>query len=104
MLTPTHIRYNPFLSLTERSYRYEQARTIRTAPAWADLDGNDIPVRQYLICFEDGGLWGTMWNPGRFAASDKARVAQLFAERSKVAITELKVLRKEDQSCTHQVK
>jgi hypothetical protein len=97
VLTANRFRYNPFFAVSERSYGYEHVRAIRSAPR-VDSDGNPLPGREYVICFEDGSAWSTMWHSG--ATIDKGRqLAHLVAERSKVAITELKRLQREDEFC-----
>ena len=100
VLGPDHIRYNPFLSVTERAYWHDQARSIRSALERVDeLSLTASTGREYLVCFSDGYLWGTMWHPGRFPEQERTRLAERIAERSGVAIVEMKVFERKDHSC-----
>ena len=100
VLAPDHIRYNPFLSVTERAYWLDQARSIRSAPERIDeLGGTALTGREYLVCFADGSLWGTMWHPGRFPEGERTKLAERIAERSGVAIVEMKLFERKDHSC-----
>jgi hypothetical protein len=100
VLGPDHIRYNPFLSVTERAYWHDQARSIRSAlERINELGGTASTGREYLVCFSDGYLWGTMWHPGRFPEEERTRQALRIAERSGVAIVEMKVFERKDHSC-----
>jgi hypothetical protein len=100
VLGPDHIRYNPFLSATERTYWHDQARSIRSAAERIDELGGAVSTgREYLVCFSDGYLWGTMWHAGRFPEEERTRLAQRIAERSEVAIVEMKVFERKDHSC-----
>jgi hypothetical protein len=101
VLGPDHIRYNPFFSVTERAYWHDQARSIRSAPERIDELGlTEATGRQYLVCFVDGSLWGSMWHPGNFPEEDRTRLAQRIAERSGVAIVEMKVFERKDHACS----
>jgi hypothetical protein len=100
VLAPDHVIYNPFLSVTERAYWYDQARSIRSAPERIDeLGGTASTGREYLVCFSDGYLWGTMWHPGIFPEEERTRLAQRIAELSGVAIVEMKIFERKDHSC-----
>ncbi|MFN0169273.1 MAG: hypothetical protein ACKV22_22850 [Bryobacteraceae bacterium] len=92
VVSPAGIRFDPLLSWTARSFTYDQIRSIRTAPSWIDSNGAEEFVREYVICFHDGSVWGTMWTSAAFRPPDKSRLADLAVTRSGVKLTELKQL------------
>lgn len=86
-----HIRYNPFLSVNEQTYWHDQAASIRSATDQSGL--------HYLVCYADGSMWGTMWNPGVFPEEARIRLAERIAQRSEIPITAMKVFESKDHSC-----
>jgi hypothetical protein len=97
VVTPDRFRYNPFFSVAERSFRYDQVRAIQRAPR-TDSEGNTLPGHEYSICFVDGGAWRTTWHSGA-AREMGRRIAHLVAERSEIEITDVKALPREEQPC-----
>jgi hypothetical protein len=97
VLTPDRFRYDSYFSLAERSYRYDEVRSVQRAPR-LDADGKPQAGHEYLICFADGGAWTTTWHAG-WAHETGRRIAEMTAERSKVEITDRKELPGSDELC-----
>jgi hypothetical protein len=99
VFTADRIRINELLSAGERAYRYDEVRTIRTAPKWAALAGNLVDRREYVFCFQDGTGWSTNWAPGALSRGERKRLAESVAAAAEISIEELPVLTRKDQSC-----
>jgi hypothetical protein len=97
VLTPDRFRYDAYFSFAERSYRYDEVRSIQRAPR-LDAEGNRAAGHEYLICFADGRGWTTTWHAG-WARDTGRRIADMAAERSKVEITDRKELPGGDDLC-----
>ncbi len=87
---------NTFLSIGDVRHPWADVRAIRTAPSFIAPNGNRVSRREYVVRFADGRSWSTDGELSDASPAEKQRLAALVAERSGVAIEEVRVLRSDE--------
>jgi hypothetical protein len=91
-----YIVINPFFGIGARRYAYSDVAWIGTAPKYRGRHGHVRWLREYVIKFNDGSSWSTLYEPSGAPSAVLEQWARFVSARSGRAISEVSVLEGKD--------
>lgn len=86
------ITVNRFLSFREEIHTYDEVQEIIASNKYVDRIGSTHESWRFIINFNDGSMWYSLWNPGYFSTEETKAIADLISNQSGVPIRHVDVL------------
>jgi hypothetical protein len=83
---------NRFFSFREEIHTYDGVQQIIASNKYEDRIGSTHESWRFIVNFDDGSIWYSLWNPGYFSDEETKAIADFVSNQSGVPITHVELL------------